>query len=191
MWPLILGKAGFEMTEGRHGNAESLYLDVIEATRRVEGPGGAEEMKVRTLLADLYTLMGRYEEAETIYHETLRFHRRSPEARRGEMTQALWGIAQTQVATGDAAGALASIREALADFEGYRFASDPTYLYLEATRSILEGDREATLDFLYRAVEHDPQIAEWFERDLILAPLQDDPEFRALVAEAVRRDGLP
>ncbi len=66
--------------------------------------------------------------------------------------------------------------------EGLRAHPDSASLYFnQACLDALEGDRDAALASLSRAVELEPEAAEWARRDEDLESLRDEPEFRALI----------
>jgi hypothetical protein len=46
----------------------------------------------------------------------------------------------------------------------------------------VQGNRDAALAALRRAVELKPQVADWAREDKDFESLRDDPEFRALAA---------
>lgn len=56
----------------------------------------------------------------------------------------------------------------------------PSILYEMGCLEAIEGDRDAALDALSRALEREPRLREYLEKDDDLVSLHEDPRFRAL-----------
>ena len=77
---------------------------------------------------------------------------------------------------GDYAKALEINREGLE-----RYPDNPSILFSVACLESLNGDADSALEHLRRAIEKNPQVAEWARDDRDFEPLRDDPRFADLV----------
>ncbi|MFH1502737.1 MAG: protein kinase [Candidatus Eisenbacteria bacterium] len=64
-------RAWIRQLRGRPEEALPVQLELLETARRVSGPGSDEEAKALKDLASSYVALGRFDEAGSIYHETL------------------------------------------------------------------------------------------------------------------------
>ena len=62
-----------------------------------------------------------------------------------------------------------------------RYPDNPSILFSVACLESLNGDAHSALEHLRRAIEKNPQVAEWARDDRDFEPLRDDPRFAALV----------
>lgn len=70
---------------------------------------------------------------------------------------------------------------AILDEAAERFPDNPTIPYNRACLHAREGDRDAALASLTKAIEMDPRMREWAAKDADFAALGDDPAFEELV----------
>ena len=60
---------------------------------------------------------------------------------------------------------------------------NPILHYRVAYYEALAGNRDAALEHLRRAVEHEPRAREWARDDEDFASLRDDPKFLAVTGQ--------
>ncbi|HZB23616.1 MAG TPA: hypothetical protein VE444_07195 [Gaiellaceae bacterium] len=78
---------------------------------------------------------------------------------------------------GDYAAALAIVRSGLEE------TGNPVLNYHVAYFEALSGNRDAALEHLRKAVDHDERAREWARKDDDFASLRDDPEFLAITGQ--------
>ena len=78
---------------------------------------------------------------------------------------------------GDYEAALAINREGLE-----RYPDNPSILFSIACLETLNGEVDAALEHLARAIEGNPKMAQWAREDRDFDAIRDDPRFRELVA---------
>jgi hypothetical protein len=79
---------------------------------------------------------------------------------------------------GEHAHGLAIVRE------GLEQTGNPVLHYHVAYYEALTGNRDAALEHLRQAVEHEPRVRTWAREDEDFASIRDDPEFLAITGEA-------
>jgi tetratricopeptide (TPR) repeat protein len=86
--------------QGRYGEAEPLYRELLEASRELLGPSHPITLIGLNNLANLYSAWGRYSEAEPLFQEALQAKREVPGSRHPETLVSLNDLAVLYEAEG-------------------------------------------------------------------------------------------
>jgi len=92
--------------QGRHRQAEELYLKVLELRRRVLGDEHARTLQSMRGLADLYKRQGRYEDAHTMHVRAYEGRRRSLGPSHPSTAASLYDLACVSALSGSPAEAV-------------------------------------------------------------------------------------
>jgi len=97
----------------RSEEAEGLYRQALEVSRRVLGPDHPDTLRLMLSLANAYSAEGRHAEAEAIYVDGLATSRRVLGPNHPDTLQTIYNLGCSALRRGDRTAALRQLREAV------------------------------------------------------------------------------
>jgi serine/threonine protein kinase/tetratricopeptide (TPR) repeat protein len=183
-WELRWFEASSRLREGRLGEAERRFQELIAAVERIDGSAvGGRAMQSRWGLAKCWIRQGRFGDARELLLHTLAAARTAMD--RADERRTLEVLAQCDIGRGDLKSALGRIAAAAALHhpEWGRVEID----YFEAESEALQGRSENALRSLARASELGFDDADRLEHDLAFRTIRDHASFRAIDRSVRRR----
>jgi tetratricopeptide (TPR) repeat protein len=172
--------------QGRYDEAEPLYLETLEARRRISGDDHPHTLSSKHNLAVLYWNQGRYDEAEPLYLETLEARKRVLGDDHPDTLKSMNNLAILYVDQGrydEAEPILIETLEIRKRVLGDDHPDTASTLYDLACLETLRGDRAKAMDWLGQSVDAGYANADHMGKGSDLESLHG-PEFNALVERA-------
>jgi serine/threonine protein kinase len=178
--------------EGKYAQAEALHRENLEIRRRVLGPEHPYTLSSMNNLASVYEDEGKYSEAEELARQAVDLRRQvlGPEHSMTLYSSDLLGLVYMDEGKYALAEKLLTqtlqIRRRVLGPEHYETAATVYHLGCLAAH---RGDKDKAFALLNQAVDHGLARRDELEmeKDPHLAPLQGDPRFAALVAQAKKK----